>query len=50
MKVHKDKLTFRKAKLNTEISKNMQKEGVYYKEIKASIEKQGMINPLICIQ
>ena len=50
MKVHKDKLTFKKIKLNTEISKNMQKEGAYYKEIKASMEKHGMINPLICIQ
>jgi hypothetical protein len=50
MKVHKDKLTFRKSKLNTEISKNMQKEGAYYKKIKTSMEKHGMINPLICIQ
>ena len=50
MKVHKDKITFREAHLRTEKGRNMQKDGEFYKQIKASMEKHGMINPLICIQ
>ena len=50
IKVNKNKLKFKKNSLNTEESKNKQKEGEYYKQIKASMEKHGMINPLICVQ
>ena len=50
MKVNKDKITFREAHLKTEKGRNMQKDGEFYKQIKASMEKHGMINPLICIQ
>ena len=50
MKVNKDKITFREAHLRTEKGRNEQKSGEYYQQIKSSIEKHGMINPLICIQ
>jgi ParB-like chromosome segregation protein Spo0J len=50
MKVNKDKLTFKNNFLKTEKGRDAQKHGDYYKQIKASIEKHGIINPLICIQ
>lgn len=50
IKVHKDKITFRKAHLRTEKGREAQKHGDYYKQIKISMEKHGMLNPLICVQ
>lgn len=50
LKIHKDKITFKKPYLRTEEGKNKQKSGKFYKQIKISIEKHGMINPLICIK
>jgi len=50
IKVHKDKLTFKNNFLKTEKGRDAQKHGDYYKQIKASIEKQGILNPLICVQ
>ena len=50
IKIHKDKITFRETHLRTEKGRNAQKSGEYYQQIKSSIEKHGMINPLICIQ
>ena len=50
IKVHKDKLTFKNNFLKTEKGREAQKHGDYYKQIKASIEKQGILNPLICVQ
>ena len=50
IKVHKDKITFRNISLRTEEVKNRQKNGEFYKQIKISMEKHGMINPLICVK
>jgi len=50
IKVHKNKITFRNASLITEEGKKKQKNGDFYKQIKISMEKHGMINPLICIK
>ena len=50
IKIHRDKITFRETHLRTEKGKEAQKHGDYYKQIKASIEKQGILNPLICVQ
>ena len=50
IKVHKDKITFKNASLRTEEGRNRQKSGEFYKQIKISMEKHGMINPLICIK
>jgi len=50
IKVSKDKITFKNASLRTEEGRNKQKNGGFYKQIKISMEKHGMINPLICIK
>ena len=50
IKIHKDKITFKNASLRTEEGRNRQKNGEFYKQIKISMEKHGMINPLICIK
>jgi len=50
IKVHKDKLTFKNDFLKTDKGREAQKHGDYYKQIKISMEKHGMINPLICVQ
>ena len=50
IKIHRDKITFRETHLRTEKGKEAQKHGDYYKKIKTSMEKHGIINPLICIQ
>jgi len=50
IKVQKDKITFREQKLKTEEGKNKLKNSEFYKKIKISMQKHGMINPLICIQ
>jgi hypothetical protein len=50
IKVSKDKITFKNASLRTEEGRNKQKNGEFYKKIKISMEKHGMINPLICIK
>jgi len=50
IKVSKDKITFKNASLRTEEGRNRQKNGGFYKQIKISMEKHGMINPLICIK
>ena len=50
IKIHKDKITFKNASLRTEEGRSRQKNGEFYKQIKISMEKHGMINPLICIQ
>jgi ParB-like chromosome segregation protein Spo0J len=50
IKVHKDKITFKNSSLRTEEGRSRQKNGEFYKQIKISMEKHGMINPLICIK
>jgi len=50
IKVSKDKITFKNASLRTEEGRNRQKKGELYKKIKISMEKHGMINPLVCIK
>jgi len=50
MKIHRDKIIFKSTSLGTEEGRNRYKETPYYKQIKASMEKHGMINPLICVQ
>ena len=50
IKIHRDKITFREKHLRTKKGRNAQKSGEYYQQIKKSIEKYGIINPLICIQ
>ena len=50
IKVPKNKITFKNASLRTEEGRNKQKSGEFYKQIKISMEKHGMINPLICIK
>ena len=52
MIVPKDKIMFRKCnhELNDQKGKDMQKNSLGYQALKKDIAKQGMINPLLCIE
>jgi len=50
MIVHKDKIIFKTAYLNTEEGRISQTENDRFKELKKDIKKNGIINPLICIE
>ena len=50
MIIHKDKIIFKSAYLNTEEGRISQTENDRFKELKKDIEKNGIINPLICIE
>ena len=48
MIVHKDKIVFREAHLQTEEGRMRQTTNPKWKALKKDIEKNGIINPLIC--
>jgi hypothetical protein len=50
MIVHKDKIIFKTVYLNTEEGRISQTENDRFKELKKDIKKNGIINPLICIE
>ena len=50
MKVHKDQIVFREKHLQTEQGRMLQTRNEKWKKLKADIEKNGIINPLICTE
>ena len=50
MIVHKDKIVFRESYLQTEKGKMRQTTNEKFKKLKIDIEKNGIINPLICTE
>lgn len=50
MIVHKDLIVFREKHLQTEKGIMMQTENENWKKLKKDIEKNGIINPLICTE
>jgi len=50
MIVHKDQIVFRETHLQTEEGKMSQTENETWKKLKIDIEKNGIINPLICTE
>ena len=52
MIVPKEKIMFRKKNnfLNSKVGRDKQKENEGYQALKKDIAKQGMINPLLCIE
>ena len=50
MIVHKDQIVFREDHLKTEKGKLSQTKNEKWKKLKADIEKNGIINPLICTE
>jgi len=50
MIVHKDKIIFTTAYLNTKEGQMSQTENDNFKKLKIDIEKNGIINPLICVE
>ena len=48
MIVHKDKIVFREEHLKTEKGRMSQTENSKWQILKKDIEKNGIINPLIC--
>jgi hypothetical protein len=48
MKVHKNQIVFREPHLQTEEGRMMQTRNERWKKLKIDIEKNGIINPLIC--
>ena len=48
MKVHKDQIVFREPHLQTEEGRMSQTHNERWKKLKIDIEKNGIINPLIC--
>ena len=50
MIVHKDKIVFRHTHLNTEEGRMSQTKNDNFKKLKIDIEKNGIINPLICTE
>jgi len=50
MIVHKDKIVFRESYLQTEKDKMRQTTNEKFKKLKIDIEKNGIINPLICTE
>ena len=50
MRVHKDQIVFREEFLNTEEGRMLQTKNEKWKKLKIDIEKNGIINPLICTE
>ena len=50
MIVHKDKIVFRNKNMQTEKGRMMQTENENWKKLKEDIEKNGILNPLICTE
>ena len=50
IKVHKDQIVFREKHLHTEEGRMSQTRNDNWKKLKADIEKNGTINPLICTE
>jgi len=50
MIVHKDQIVFREDHLKTEKGRLSQTKNEKWKKLKADIEKNGIINPLICTE
>jgi len=50
MIVHKDQIVFRESYLQTEEGKMRQTRNKKWKKLKIDIEKNGIINPLICTE
>ena len=50
MRVHKDQIVFREDFFNTEEGKMRQTTNEKFKKLKIDIEKNCIINPLICIE
>ena len=50
MIVHKDQIVFRDAHLQTEQGRMLQTRNEKWKKLKKDIEKNGIINPLICTE
>ena len=48
MIVHKDKIVFREKYLHTEEGRMSQTDNPKFKKLKIDIEKNGILNPLIC--
>ena len=50
MIVHKDQIVFRERYLQTEKGRMLQTRNEKFKKLKIDIEKNGIINPLICTE
>ena len=50
MIIHKDQIVFRQKFLQTEKGRMMQTENDNFKKLKIDIEKNGILNPLICTE
>ena len=50
MRVHKDQIVFRENHLKTEEGRMLQTRNEKWKKLKIDIEKNGIINPLICTE
>ena len=50
MRVHRDQIVFRESYLQTEKGRMLQTRNEKWKKLKADIEKNGIINPLICTE
>ncbi len=50
MIVHKDKIVFKTEYLNSEEGRMSQTKNENFKKLKKDIEKNGIINPLICVK
>ena len=50
MIVHKDQIVFRENHLKTEEGRMLQTRNEKWKKLKIDIEKNGIINPLICTE
>ena len=50
MRVHKDQIVFREAALQTEQGRMLKTRNEKWKKLKIDIEKNGIINPLICTE
>jgi len=50
MRVHKDLIVFREEHLKSEQGRLSQTKNEKWKKLKADIEKNGIINPLICTE
>lgn len=48
--VPKDAITFRRPHMKTLAGQEAMRRGEYYKRIRESIQSQGIINPLVCIE
>ena len=50
MRVHRDQIVFRESYLQTEKGRMLQTRNEKFKKLKIDIEKNGIINPLICTE